>query len=96
MPILEHVTFSIRVPIQDFLAANAQIDTWLAARPGFLFRHLARKDDGSWIDLVGWDSLDAAQAAAKALMEELMDAPAMQAIDPATIVMTHAQLHVAR
>jgi len=96
MPILEHVTFSIRVPTQDFLAANAQIDTWLAARPGFLFRHLASKDDGSWIDLVGWANLDAAQAAAKALMEELMDAPAMQAIDPATIVMTHAQLHVAR
>ena len=96
MPILEHVPFSIRVPTQDFLAANTQIDAWLAARPGFLFRHLARKDDGSWIDLVGWASFDAAQAAAKALMEELMDAPAMQAIDPATIVMTHAQLHAAR
>ncbi|MCF1744866.1 hypothetical protein [Paradevosia shaoguanensis] len=68
----------------------------MLSRPGCLFRHLARKDDGSWIDLVGWANLDAAQAAAKALMEELMDAPAMQAIDPATIVMTHAQLHAAR
>ena len=50
------VTFRLREGAEPgFVAANAVVNEWLGRQPGFLSRHLARKPDGEWIDMVMWD-----------------------------------------
>lgn len=48
----------------DFLRAAEETQTgFLAEQPGFHSRELLRGDDGAWMDVVRFDSLEAAQAA---------------------------------
>lgn len=51
----------------DFLRAAEETQAgFLAHQPGFHSRELLRGDDGSWMDIVRFDSAQAAQAALQA------------------------------
>jgi hypothetical protein len=46
---LEIVTFRLKPGTEAGFVANSKIMTdWLARQPGFLSRHLGRREDGSW------------------------------------------------
>jgi antibiotic biosynthesis monooxygenase (ABM) superfamily enzyme len=77
---------------QDFLAANEEINDWLASQPGFLRRDLAEGEDGTWLDVVVWQTMQEAHAAAAAMEAEAGNFVAMGMIDPASISMRHANL----
>lgn len=95
MKTLELVTFrTAGTDAARFLDANAEVNDWLKKQPGFLARHLAHKDDDSWVDIVLWQDNDAAQKAAAKLMEEMAHCEAMVAIDPASIAMSHAGIRM--
>lgn len=72
-------------------AALRESDNWLERQPGFVRRHHGTNDEGR-IDLVEWDDL----AAAKAAAEQFMSAPEARAlmaiIEPETVVMRHFEL----
>lgn len=89
---LEIVSFRLKPGTEaGFVAANGLISDWLARQPGFLGRRLARHDDGDgWVDIVRWQGLEQALAAAGRIMAEIGDCDAMQAIDPASVDMRHA------
>ncbi len=56
----------------DWLKANEKINDWMKAQPGFRFRSLSETDDGEWMDMVYWASLEAAAAAGERFGAEMM------------------------
>ncbi|AZO03331.1 MULTISPECIES: hypothetical protein [unclassified Mesorhizobium] len=94
---LEIVTFRLKPGTEaGFVANNRVMTDWLARQPGFLARHLGKREDGTWVDVVRWQSLDQAQAAADRIIAEIGDSEAMQAIEPASVVMSHAEIALSR
>ncbi|RRI00685.1 hypothetical protein EH240_16790 [Mesorhizobium tamadayense] len=92
---LEIVSFRLKPEAEaDFVANNGVVTDWLACQPGFLSRHLGKREDGNWIDVVRWRSLEQARAAAERIMAEIGDCEAMQAIEPASVAMSHAAVAV--
>ncbi|GLQ29568.1 hypothetical protein [Litoribrevibacter albus] len=80
---------------QAFMEANGELDQWLKAQDGFMFRCLSEKEDGTWIDIIHWASKEAANKAGDGFMETFKDSDFMRAIDPDTVNMNHAQVEVA-
>ncbi|MDX8445789.1 antibiotic biosynthesis monooxygenase family protein [Mesorhizobium captivum] len=94
---LEIVSFRLKPEAAaDFVAQNGVVTDWLARQSGFLSRHLGERDDGSWVDVVRWQSLEQAQAAAQRIMAEIGDCEAMRAIEPASVEMGHATIALSR
>lgn len=65
--VIESVTFSLAENVSDeeFLAAAGESNDFLVGCEGFAGRRLAKKVDSSlWLDIVFWESMDAALAAA--------------------------------
>lgn len=92
---MELVTFKVFEDAEPgFIADNARINDWLKRQPGFLARHLARKSDGSWIDVVLWESEAEAKAAAVRMLAEMGESEAMRAIDPASVDMSHGTIGI--
>ena len=94
-PTLELVTFRLaRGNGQQFIDANAAISDWLTRQPGFVSRHLAERDDGSFLDIVFWQTHQAALAASAKMMEEMAQSEAMTMIDPMGLEMSHATIRL--
>ncbi|PBB33998.1 hypothetical protein CK214_06515 [Mesorhizobium sp. WSM3882] len=94
---LEIVTFRLKPDAAaGFVTQNGVVTDWLAHQPGFLSRHLGERDDGSWVDVVRWQSLEQAQSAAQRIMAEIGDCQAMQVIEPASVTMSHAAIALSR
>lgn len=92
---LELVTFRIaRGTGQQFIDANAAISDWLKRQPGFVSRHLAERDDGSYVDIVLWQTQEAALAASGKIMEEMAQSEAMTMIDPMGLEMSHGNIRL--
>ena len=93
MPVIETVTFKLSAAdATAFLSANASINAWLAEQPGFAGRQLARRDDGSYIDMVHWADKAAALEAAEKMQAMAGSFDAMRMIDLATISMSHCDV----
>ena len=90
-PVLEVVTFRLMPGVSgaEFLAAAQATKPALTGQPGFVRRHLLHDADGVWTDLVEWQSLTQAQAAAERVMQLPEFRPFLAAIDPASIAMAH-------
>lgn len=94
---LEIVSFRLKPQAAaGFVANNGVVTDWLARQPGFLSRHLGRREDGSWVDVVRWQNREQALAAAGRIMAEIGDCEAMQAIEPASVEMGHAAVALSR
>ncbi|MDB5542097.1 MAG: hypothetical protein JWQ89_3824 [Devosia sp.] len=79
---------------QQFVDANAAISDWLKRQPGFVARHLAERDDGSFIDIVFWQTHESALAASAKIMEEMAQSEAMTMIDPMGLEMSHGNIRL--
>ncbi|RVD60628.1 hypothetical protein EN828_00910 [Mesorhizobium sp. M2D.F.Ca.ET.185.01.1.1] len=94
---LEIVTFRLKPGTEaGFVASNGLVSDWLARQPGFLSRHHGRREDGTWVDIVRWRSMEQARAAADRIMAEIGDSEALQAIEPASVDMSHAEIALSR
>ena len=79
---------------EALVTAVERMNAVLEATPGYQSRELVyHEETNTWIDLVHWSSLEAAQAA----MESVMSHPEAQAflslIDMETVRMRHAHTH---
>src|ERR671911_765422 len=70
-----------------FLEISTQATEWLRKRPGYLGRELLEDDNGQWVDLVRWATMDDALAAASAFMEVPEAAAFMDVVEPESITM---------
>lgn len=84
---LEVTTFRLRrgLKIDDFVAANADVDAWLLRQPGFISRRIAQGADGFVVDMLVWSSARAGEDAAARLMAELPTSPVHEVIDQRTV-----------
>lgn len=91
---IEMVQFQLNpgVSVADFLAANQAIGDWVSRQPGFRYRSLSRQEDGTWIDIVYWDSMATARAAGEAFAKEQGKSSFLAMIDPRSIRMNHSEV----
>lgn len=90
-PVMEIVSFRLNPGITEaaFLAAAQGTAAMVASQPGFVRRALMQDAAGQWTDLVTWQSLPAAHAAAAAVMADPAFAPFAAAIDMGSLTMRH-------
>jgi hypothetical protein len=74
----------------EFVAANAELDAWLARQPGFRSRTMAEQKDGTIIDMLFWDSVAQGTTSMHRLMDEMRDSPVHGLIDQGTVNWTIA------
>jgi heme-degrading monooxygenase HmoA len=89
---LELVVFRLK----DGVARERLIDTagavsiWLGEQPGFISRELLHDAEGDrWIDLVWWETMNDARAAAAAALTAEACAPMFSLIDGESTLMVH-------
>ncbi len=94
--IIEIVSFKLAdgVSDADFLRTVPASNVFLEARAGFISRRLSKGDDGTWLEHVEWENLEAAQTASDAFMKDASLKPMMQAIDGANATMGHNTLMI--
>jgi hypothetical protein len=71
--------------VADFVAANADIDSYLKRQPGFRWRRITETEDGTIIDIVAYDSQEQALAGAAGISGEMGSSPVHASIDHATV-----------
>lgn len=73
--VFEVVLFKLRESVNeaDFLKFNDTLNDWLATTPGYISRDLTRDDNGQWVDIVRWESMEQAISAAETMpmMDEM-------------------------
>ncbi|GAB4508785.1 MAG: hypothetical protein OHK0046_02280 [Anaerolineae bacterium] len=74
---------------EEFLAAAADMQPVVSAMPGFIDRELLHNEEGQWIDIVHWNTLEEAHQAAHTLETAASAGRFMQMIDVQTINMMH-------
>lgn len=78
---------------EQWLSANEAITAWVQEQPGFRFRSLSESDDGEWIDMVYWESREAAETAGKKFGEEMIG-HCMSLVADDSIVTSLSRAHV--
>ncbi len=74
----------------EWLGANETINEWLKTQPGFRMRSLSETEDGEWIDMLCWESMEAAELAGARFGSE-MGACCEPMIDLGSITCSHAR-----
>jgi hypothetical protein len=92
--VLELVLFRLKdgATRDDLVATVDGVTDWVKTQPGFVSRDLtyAAAED-QWIDVVWWDSLEAAESAAAAATTSESCAPMFGLIDMESTVMLHGE-----
>lgn len=67
------IEFLVPATDEEFLSAAEAIQEKLSNQPGFADRELFRTTDGWWLDLIHWQSREAADTARAAIMADMAD-----------------------
>ncbi|NNM69862.1 MAG: hypothetical protein HKM00_07885 [Gallionella sp.] len=57
----------------EWLMVNEKINEWVQRQQGFRFRSLSETDDGEWLIMTYWESLEAATAAEQSFGAEMLE-----------------------
>jgi hypothetical protein len=96
--VLELVVFKLNegVSRDQFLATNDTVSSWIRQQPGFISRELSYDAvGGRWIDILWWDSMENAGAAAERAMTSESCTPMFALIDMESTLMLHAEPAIA-
>ncbi len=90
---VEVVLFKLKPGVEEaaFVRASDALLPVLRAMSGFVRRELLKGEDGQWIDLVHWNSLAEAQAAAEQVPHLPACHPFLGMIDETSVTMLHLQ-----
>ncbi len=82
---------------EQLLGTVEAVSQWALRQPGFLSRDLTYSTEtDTWVDVIWWESLDAAHTAAEAAMTSEYCAPMFALIDMQATQMIHGQRVVPR
>ena len=70
---------------QQVVEASDALQTDLEGFPGYIRRRLMKTADGLWVDTVDWRSLEQAEAAAAAIMQQLSAARFMALVEESSV-----------
>ena len=77
---------------EEVMATVEAVSEWAQHQPGFISRDLTYSDkDDTWIDVIWWESLEAAEAAAQAAMASDACAPMFAVIDLENTQLLHGE-----
>jgi hypothetical protein len=77
---------------QGFLKeADAVQKNFLKKQSGFIDRELLKAEDGLWVDILHWSTMEEAQRASEAMLKDPACAEFIRKIDPASISMLHVK-----
>ncbi len=80
---------------ERFLGTVDDVSRWIGRQPGFISRELAYDDEADrWIDVVWWESMAEAKAAAELAITSEMCAPMFALIDMESTLMLHGALAI--
>ena len=81
---------------EQLLATVDPVSEWVRNQPGFISRDLTYSAEGdNWIDVIWWESLEAATTAAEVAMTSESCAPMFGAIDLQGTQMLHGERVIA-
>ena len=88
---IEMVSFKLSdgVNPEIFIKANEELDSWLGQQNGFEYRALAQQEEGTWVDIVFWQTQADAQQAGEAFMGAKESQAMLACIDKSTVSMQH-------
>lgn len=92
---IELVRFRLRQgrTAAEWLDVNEMINEWLRTQSGFRMRSLSETEDGEWIDILCWESVEAAEAASERFGDEI-GAFCEPMIDLGSIKCSHGKSHL--
>jgi heme-degrading monooxygenase HmoA len=92
-PTIEIVMFKLKPDADEaaFLAASDAVLQDLRAASGFMRRELLQNDDGQWIDLVYWNSLEEAHHAAEMMPTWASAGAFISMLDEQSVTLLHLQ-----
>ena len=96
--VLELVVYKLNegVSREQFLGTNAAVSTWISEQPGFISRDLVHEaEDDRWVDVIWWETMENATAAAELSMTSESCAPMFALIDMESALMAHAEPAIA-
>lgn len=76
---------------EQILAASDALQRDVVAFDGYVSRQLFKNEEGQWVDLVHWTSLEAAQRAAEVIMARPSAHALMTLIDESSVTMLHVK-----
>lgn len=92
--VMEIATFKTKegVTRKHFLGTIDAVSRWAEQQPGFISRNLTyATESDTWIDVIWWESLDAAETAMQVAETSESCAPMFAAIDMESIQMLHGE-----
>jgi hypothetical protein len=92
--VLELVVYTLNegVTREQFLAANAAASRWISGQPGFISRDLVYDAEGDrWVDVLWWETMEQAGAAAELATTSESCAPMFALIDMKSALMLHGE-----
>jgi hypothetical protein len=90
--VLELVVYKLdqSVSREQFLDTNDAVSSWIGRQPGFLSRELVYDGDGDrWVDVIWWETMEDARAAAALSQTSESCAPMFALIDADSVLMLH-------
>ena len=96
--VLELVVFRLNegVTRDQLLGTAGTVSAWIAGQPGFISRELSYDAEGDrWIEVVWWQTMADARAAAARAMTSESCAPMFALIDMASALMIHGEAAIA-
>ena len=89
---LELVVYELSegVSREQFVATNGAVSNWISKQPGFISRELVYDGDGDrWVDVIWWETMEDARAAAELSQTSESCAPMFALIDIESALMLH-------
>jgi hypothetical protein len=90
--VLELVVYKLNegVSREQFLATNPSVASWVSSQPGFISRDCVYDAEGDrWVDVIWWEMIENAGAAADLAMNSEACAPMFALIDMQSMLMLH-------
>ena len=94
---IEYVTFQakdgVAVDAMASAAAGGAINANLTAHyDGFVDRHVSLQDDGVWVEVVYWESQDAAKAALEKFLTDPVNTAFLDLVNVDTVAITYSAI----
>ncbi len=91
--VVEVVTFKLKAGVDeaDFLQSADAVMSDLQAMSGYIDRELLKDAQGQWMDILHWQSMDEALAAAEALMTAPNAGAFIAMLDATNMAMYHLE-----
>ena len=96
--VLELVVYKLNegVSREQFLGANDAVSAWISKQPGFISRDLVYDGEGDrWVDVLWWDTMENAHAAAERAMTSESCLPMFALIAMESTLMLHGEQVIA-